>query len=77
MNDDRTLDPSGGTADAAAVTVALQDRLPKSSKVFLILPPYRVAGRTEAQRQHLRLSARAVHDLLAVGLHFPAPAAYR
>ena len=76
MHNDRALVPAGGIADAATVPIALQDRFPKPSKILLILPLQRVAGRTQAKGEHLRLPAWAMHDPLTNTFHFPAPATY-
>lgn len=76
-HDDGALIPAGGVTDPASVAIAHQHRLSQATEVFFVLPSKRVAGRTQAKSEHLCVSARTVHDPLAAGFHFPAPATYR
>jgi hypothetical protein len=66
MHDDGPFIPARRVTDAAAVAVSLQDCFPQAAKMLFILSLQRVAGGTQAEREHLRPSTRTVHHALAV-----------
>lgn len=64
VDDDGPLVSARSVADAATVVVAFQHLFPEPAKVFLVLPPERVADSTHPMREDLRFTAPAMHRVL-------------
>ena len=73
VNNDGSSPVPRHIADAAAVTVPLQNQLSQASEVFLILTPEGVTGRAKAMREDPCPPAPRMHRHLCASLHFPAP----
>ena len=73
VDDDGPLVTTGSITDATTVAVTLQNRFAQPTEILLILPFQGIAGRAQSQRQHLCVSAWAVHHPLSETCHFPAP----
>ena len=69
MNDNRQIAASRGSAYAATIPITNQNRFAQPAEVFLILPPERVAGRTEAQGEDLLIPAPTIKCPLYAPLH--------
>ena len=61
MHGDGSFVPAGGSADSAAMAVALQNSLSQTSKMLLVLPAQGVAGRAHAVGKHPLSPASTVH----------------